>query len=221
MQLGYLMCCPGTLCLEKLMVSQLYSLKLCFLSVKYEWQKSQPWSAAEVYIRLCCDEGGCIIMGNCTRGSKRKKKEPLLKCRLHPQCDMSLDLHSGLCGMAHCNVFIAKYRRQELVHKNNKAKNCPPQVNKTAGVHPWTKESRGGEILVSHPFSLQDMSPPLHMLLLCRCNPGPMLGKRLLLSITLPLGGTYLANVPSFLLSLPLFPKEMHILAGSVSIQIW
>lgn len=70
-------------------------------------------------------------------------------------------------------------------------------------------------------FSLQDMSPPLRMLLSCRCNPCPMLGERLLLSITLPLGGAYIANILSFLCSLPLFPKGMHILAGSVGIQRW
>lgn len=80
---------------------------------------------------------------------------------------------------------------------------------------------RGKKIPVSHPFSLQDMSPPLHMLLSCGCNPRPTLGQRLLLSITLPLGGAYLANILSFLYSLPLFPEGMHILAGSVGIQRW
>lgn len=130
-------------------------------------------------------------------------------------------MHSGLCGVAHCNVFIAKYKHQELVNKNNSGKNCPPEVNETSGIHPWTMESKGEKILVSHPFSLQGMSPPLHMLLSCGCNPRPTLGQRLLLSITLPLGGAYLANILSFLYSLPLFPEGMHILAGSVGIQRW
>lgn len=84
--------------------------------------------------------------------------------------------------------------------------NCPPEVNETSGIQPWTMESEGKIILVSHPFSLQDMSPPHHMLLSCRCNPCPMLGQRLLLSITLPLGGACLANTLCFLCSLPFFP---------------
>ena len=48
MQLCYVNCCPGTLRLEKFTVSQLYSLRLCFLSAKDAWQKSQPWSVAEL-----------------------------------------------------------------------------------------------------------------------------------------------------------------------------
>lgn len=136
MQLRYVKCCPGNLHLEKVIVSQLYLLRLCFLTVKDAWQKSQPWSVAEIYVRLCWDRDSCIVTGNCS-GEKEEENKPLIlyeacvaRCSLHHQCDKaSLDCIWGFVVWLTAHYgFIIRYQCQESVNKNNRGKSSPQKL---------------------------------------------------------------------------------------------